>query len=238
MQRKKDILRSLCLLTNKLFKKPPVGGRESMEKYAEMEFQNGKRSIETYKPYRSIEDKYILDVGCGMGGASIYHALNGAKKIVGIDIDEKRINVARSFASLKGANNISFEVQDASNLPYETGAFDMIISNDAFEHIYDIDLAMKECYRVLKREGTLNFTFQLYRSRRGAHLYDYVYMPWCQLFFPDDVLVKIWKNGFKKDYETGKNRAPSFSPEEIEDINTVRDLAHVNMLKISELKKS
>lgn len=236
MKEKGKFLRNLCLLTNKLFKKPPVSGRESMESYAEMEFQEAKRVLELYKPYHSIDGKYILDVGCGMGGASAYYALNGAKKVIGIDIDEKRIRVASSFASAKNVNNISFEVQDASNLPYESNTFDMVVSNDTFEHLYKPDIVVKECYRVLKEEGILNFTFMPYRSRHCAHLYDYVYMPWCQLFFPDEVLVEIWKEGFKKAWETGQ-RATSFSPEEIENITTVRDLAHLNMIKIRELKK-
>lgn len=231
------VRRNLCLLTNKLFKKCPVSGRESMESYAEMEFRRAKRALELYKPYQSIENKYILDVGCGMGGASVYYALNGAKKVIGIDIDEKRINTALSFASLKGCQQYIFEVQDASNLPYKSNTFDIIISNDAFEHLYKPDIVVRECYRVLKEEGTLNFTFNSYRSRRGAHLYDYVYMPWCQLFFPDEVLVEIWKEGFKKDWETGKNRSESFSPQEFADIVSIRDLAHVNKIKISKLKK-
>lgn len=236
--KKNVVRRNLCLLTNKLFKKFPVSGRESMESYVEMEFRGAKRALELYKPYHSIENKYILDVGCGMGGASVYYALDGAKKVIGIDIDEKRINTASSFASLKGLNNnTSFEVRDACNLPYRSSTFDMIISNATFEHLYKPDMVLKECNRVLKEEGILNFTFMPYRSRRGAHLYDYVYMPWCQLFFPDEVLVKIWKEGFKKAWETGENKSESFSPEEIENTVTVRNLQHLNMIKIKELKK-
>lgn len=237
MKEKGKILKGLCLLTNKLFKKPLVSGRESMENYAENEFQKARQVLELYKPYHSIEGKYILDIGCGMGGASVYYALNGAKKLIGIDTDEKRINTARSFASFRDVNNISFGVQNASNLSYESNTFDVIISNDTFEHLYKPDIVMKECYRVLKEGGTLNFTFRPYRGCRGAHLYDYIYIPWCQVFFPEEVLVKIWKEGFKKDWETKKSRSASFSPEEIEHISTVRDLMHVNMIKISQLKK-
>ena len=42
-----------------------------------------------------IEGKFVIDLGCGTGIFSIGCALLNAKKVVGIDIDEKMIEIAR-----------------------------------------------------------------------------------------------------------------------------------------------
>ena len=48
--------------------------------------------------------------------------------------------------------------EDATNLSFEDEAFDIIVSQDVFEHFFDIEAAFKECYRVLKKPGVLLFT--------------------------------------------------------------------------------
>ncbi|MFC1935230.1 class I SAM-dependent methyltransferase [Chloroflexota bacterium] len=233
------VLKQVCLATNRIFSKHTLkrGGRESPEAYAEMEFQRGWSSLEIYKPYDSIEDKYILDFCCGMGGKSTYYALHGARWVHGFDVDEKRIAAARDFASTKEADNITFEACDASSLPYPSDEFDLIIMSDSFEHLSDTESSLRECYRVLKRGGTLNVDFMPYRWKWGAHLYDYIYIPWCQLFFPERVLVEVWKEGFVRDYQSGRNRHTSYSPSDLDGITTISELVGLNKIKISDYEK-
>ena len=129
------ILRQICLLTNRIFRTEPLktAGRESQGAYAEMEFQRGKGSLEIYEPHDSIDGKYVLDLACGMGGKSTYYALNGAKWVIGIDVDQKRVNAGSRFAREKGASNIAFITGDAASLPFPSGKFDMVIISDSFE---------------------------------------------------------------------------------------------------------
>lgn len=232
------ILKKICLATNRIFPKPPnPGGRESTDAYAEVEFQKAPGVVEMFGPHGDIRGKHILDIGCGMGGVSTYFALNGAKWVVAIDYDEKRVATARAYANKKGAQNISFEVCDASSLPYERDEFDMIMMTSVVEHLPDPEAVFKECYRVLKKGGTVNLNFPPYYSPLGAHLYDYVYMPWCHLFFPERVLVDVWKESYAKDYESGKNRLESFSPADIDGVTTISELAGLNKMTISNYKK-
>src|SRR5438105_1332099 len=54
-----------------------------------------------------VKDKRVLDVGCGYGGTCIYVAERGAKRVVGIDIDEERLETAKeklrmAYPGLKG----------------------------------------------------------------------------------------------------------------------------------------
>jgi len=53
-----------------------------------------------------INDKIIVDLGCGTGIFSIGAALLGAKKITGIDIDKESIHLARNYAE---QNNLEIE---------------------------------------------------------------------------------------------------------------------------------
>ena len=59
-----------------------------------------------------IENKNILDLGCGCGIFSIGSALLGANSSIGIDIDEESIDLARNTADDFSIDNIEFVVSD------------------------------------------------------------------------------------------------------------------------------
>lgn len=44
---------------------------------------------------KDVKDKVVLDLGCGTGRLTIGAALLGAKKVIGIDIDEEMLRIAR-----------------------------------------------------------------------------------------------------------------------------------------------
>jgi SAM-dependent methyltransferase len=48
--------------------------------------------------------------------------------------------------------------EDALNLSFENESLDIIISNDVYEHVSDIEAAFKEAYRTLKHGGLLLFS--------------------------------------------------------------------------------
>lgn len=49
--------------------------------------------------------------------------------------------------------------EDVMNLSYPDESFELIVSNDVMEHIPDAERALRECFRVLKRGGTVLATF-------------------------------------------------------------------------------
>jgi len=59
-------------------------------------------------------------------------------------------------------NNIRNE--DAMNLSFEDNSFDVIVSNDVYEHVPDINKSLKEAYRVLKNSGTLMISIPFLRE--------------------------------------------------------------------------
>ena len=58
---------------------------------------------------------------------------------------------------------------DGQTLPFEDTSFDAITSNQVFEHVPDLDLALKEISRVIKPEGSLYFTFPYQGMWREPH---------------------------------------------------------------------
>lgn len=48
--------------------------------------------------------------------------------------------------------------EDICNLDFQDEAFDIVVSNDVFEHVIEYDRAFEEAYRVLKPSGRLIFT--------------------------------------------------------------------------------
>ena len=63
-----------------------------------------------------IEDKNVLDLGCGCGIFSIGSALLGAKSTIGVDIDCDSINLARESTNKFNIENINFITSDICDL--------------------------------------------------------------------------------------------------------------------------
>ncbi len=95
----------------------------------------------------------ILDVGCGTGNFSIKLAEMGCK-VVGIDVSEEMLSVAKKKAEEKGLD-IEFHKMDVYNLKFPNKEFDEVFSMAAFEFIIKADKAYAEMYRVLKDKGHL-----------------------------------------------------------------------------------
>jgi SAM-dependent methyltransferase len=60
--------------------------------------------------------------------------------------------------------------EDAQNLTFDDGSFDLVTSNQVFEHVPDIAKCLRECRRVLKVGGTLLFTVPLYETEETEHV--------------------------------------------------------------------
>ncbi|KAF0235947.1 MAG: ribosomal protein L11 [Prolixibacteraceae bacterium] len=74
-----------------------------------------------------IQNKTVLDMGCGTGILGILAAMKGAKKVTAIDIDEWSFNGASENAALNFIKNMTVKQGDASLLGDEK--FDIILAN-------------------------------------------------------------------------------------------------------------
>lgn len=66
------------------------------------------------KSLGDVDDKVVMDLGCGNGIFAIGAGLMGAGEVVGVDVDEKAVEVARENAAGLGLE-IDFKVMDISD---------------------------------------------------------------------------------------------------------------------------
>jgi len=84
--------------------------------------------IFTAHNFGDIENKIVIELGCGTGIFSTGAALTGAEKVIGIDIDKAVVKTARSHAK-KNNLEITFLVQDVKDLEIKC---DTVIMNPPF----------------------------------------------------------------------------------------------------------
>ena len=111
-----------------------------------------------------LEDLNILDIGCGGGLISEPMARLGAN-VTGIDASKKNINVAQIHSKKSG---LQIKYLNASPENFKDNfKFDIILNLEIVEHVEDINLYIKSCSKLLKKNGlmftaTLNRTFISY----------------------------------------------------------------------------
>ena len=102
----------------------------------------------------------ILDIGCGGGLISEPMSRLGAR-VTGIDASEKNIIVAKLHSEKNGLK-INYLHTSPEKLK-ELEKFDIILNLEIIEHVDDVNLYIKSCYKLLKKNG-LMFTATLNRS--------------------------------------------------------------------------
>ena len=102
----------------------------------------------------------ILDIGCGGGLISEPMARLGGD-ITGIDASEKNIKVAK-IHSKKNKLKINYLNRSPEQLE-DIEKFDVILNLEIVEHVDNVNLYIKSCHKLLKKDG-LMFTATLNRS--------------------------------------------------------------------------
>ena len=203
----------LCVTVNKLFKLPvhPFNlHNEGKKTYAQWQYEKGIDTIKFYLKHNTVDemfkDKFVLDIGCGAGGKTVFYASKGVKKITGIEILGKYREEAENLAKeYRLQDKFEFVQGDAANMPFENEIFDTIIMNDAMEHVDKPEMVLRECYRILKKDGKLYLNFPPYNHPYGAHLSDAIGIPWVHVFFSEKTLIKCYKE-LVKELPDGKER--------------------------------
>lgn len=96
-----------------------------------------------------VKDMEVLELATGPGLLA-KHIAHSAKRMIATDYSEGMIKEAN-----KGDNptNLTFEVADATQLPYEDKAFDAVIISNALHIMPEPEKALRETDRVLKEGG-------------------------------------------------------------------------------------
>lgn len=118
----------------------------------------------------------VLDLGCGIGGASRFIADKYDCEVTGIDITPEYIETAQLISEKVGIKNVSFEQASATDLPFEENAFDVVWTQHVQMNIEDKRVFVSEAARVLKPEGKLAYFDILSKNGQGL----YFPVPWAQ----------------------------------------------------------
>ena len=94
----------------------------------------------------------VLDLGCGAGRCPVRAKVSDNNDVVGVDIDEPRLAIARqSFP------NRTFQYARGEALPFPDASFDRVVSAVALPYM-DIPKTLAEVRRVLVPGGTVFFS--------------------------------------------------------------------------------
>lgn len=140
-----------------------------------------------------IAGRTVLDVGCGMGDRTVAVALAGAASAIGLDNDLEKLRWAVAFRDRIGSANTGLVHGSGTALPFPDRFFDLVLLIDVIEHVDDVPRLLGEIRRVLVPGGNAFVSFPPYRSPWGAHLFEYVAIPWAHLICPDGRLLDEWR---------------------------------------------
>ncbi len=97
----------------------------------------------------------VLDLGCGTGYPAVLaaQAVGSKGEVIGLDLAEAMLEVARRKAKTLGLANATFQPADVTTLPFETASFDAVITRFCLMFLPDVPKAVAEIARVVKPGG-------------------------------------------------------------------------------------
>ncbi len=132
----------------------------SESKLDDQHFAEAKNSIEDLIGVEELQQKSLLDIGCGSGIFSIAAALLGARCVVGLDINAKSIHASHKnltrFATYLTDEKVKFHVCDVLNLEaiQTFGAFDIVYAWGSLHHTGSMWEAIRNASQQVAPSGT------------------------------------------------------------------------------------
>jgi ubiquinone/menaquinone biosynthesis C-methylase UbiE len=120
--------------------------------------ESNRYSVQLYHHLASnvdIINKDICEIGCGRGGGLEYITrFFSPDSAIGIDLDKSAVVFCNRYYSVKG---LSFLQGDAQEIKLDNSSCDVVINVESSHRYPDMNLFLKEVYRILRPEGYLLF---------------------------------------------------------------------------------
>lgn len=117
----------------------------------------GRVATETFLDQLDLSsDHHVLDVGCGLGGASRFVAQQYGSRVTGIDLTHEYIETGRVLCSWVGLEHrVALDQGTATAMSYSDGTFDKAYMMHVGMNIADKQRLVSELHRVLRPGGYL-----------------------------------------------------------------------------------
>lgn len=103
-----------------------------------------------------FKNKRVLDLGCGFGWHCEYAVEHGATVVVGIDISERMLRVAKE----KTADEITYVCASIEEVDFRQDSFDIVVSSLAFHYLPGLDDIVKKVFGWLTDGGDFVFSVE------------------------------------------------------------------------------
>jgi ubiquinone/menaquinone biosynthesis C-methylase UbiE len=124
-----------------------------------LSFMNRLRPFheELVRRVRPKAGEVFLDMACGPGEPAITIAERVGEKghVLGVDLSERMISLAKRLARERGVGTVDFQVMNCEKLALPDASFDAAVSAYGFQIFTDPEKAAREAFRVVKPGGRL-----------------------------------------------------------------------------------
>jgi len=210
---------------------------QTHEEYHRWQFETSPALFATY-PGFDPRGKTILDIGCGIGGRTVWLASQGAARVVGVDINAAEIEVAQriqreQYPQLAGV--LSFHCSQ-ENDTLEPGQFDYVLLVDSMEHVVSPPAILRLAYKNTRLGGSCYFSTFGWYNHSASHT---GLLPWVNVLFSDETIInfirwRVSRPGYRP------SRFDSNPPiERWRGLYNLRDRPgeHLNKITLSEIRK-
>ena len=121
----------------------------------------------------------VLEVGCGAGATACYLAKRVGCRVVGVDLREGMVALAKDRARREGVEDrVEFRVADAQDLPFDDDLFDVVLSESVATFIEDKPTVVSEYVRVTQPGGYVGLNEEVWLKPPPEELVRFVQHTW------------------------------------------------------------
>ena len=116
-------------------------------------------------------DVTALDIGSGTGFPAIELAdrLGATSTVHAIEPWPEGASRIRQKLAVRGVANVVVHVAAAERLPVSDRSVDLVVSNNGFNNVHDLDAAFRECARVARPGAQMAFSWNLPETMRELY---------------------------------------------------------------------
>lgn len=105
-----------------------------------------------------VDNCKAIDIGCGNGELSEYLASNGAASVLGVDISERMIKLAKRRS--QKISEITYECCAFEDLILDECQYDLVVSSVAFHYVENFNFVCAKIAQSLKQGGYFIFSIE------------------------------------------------------------------------------